>query len=183
MEFIKIENLIQLFILVVLIYYTRETWVIRRISQEQNEIMQKPCLVPSCGPRDYDMAVLSKGDFNSGERILAGIGSNQHYVGLRNIGNGNAFNVRYKFQQQEAPAVCREGYDLPYVLRQKEEPICLPLNCLSPSGEHEYSELTLSYESLGKRRYESKIRIHADDGELVMTDFQFKELKPQSRWG
>ena len=147
MEFIKIENLIQLFILVVLIYYTRETWVIRRISQEQNEIMQKPCLVPSCGPRDYDMAVLSKGDFNSGERILAGIGSNQHYVGLRNIGNGNAFNVRYKFQQQDAPAVCREGYTkvsesgatkakfLPYVLRQKKEPICLPLNCLSPSGE------------------------------------------------
>ena len=74
----------------------------------------------------------------------------------------------------------REDSYLPYILRQEAERIYLSLNSLR---EYEDSELTLSYESLGRRRYESKIRIERDyEHQLVLTAFQYKEATPQSWW-
>ena len=170
----EIANLIvQVLILLGLIWYALETLRIRRVSQEQNEITQKPCLVLECRERDYDRAVLSKDTLDAGERILTGVKPHPTYVALRNIGNGHAFNVRYELQQQQKE---RKGYDLPYIFRQESVPIYLSLNCLYPLEGCEYSELTLSYESLSRRRYESKIRIHDDGRELVMRDFQFSEM-------
>ena len=157
---------------------------IRKVSQDQNEIMQKPCLVPLCEQRDFMSAVLAGGSYDTGERILAGVGSNPNSdgnnVGLSNIGNGHAFNVRYEVQHQGETKVSREDSYLPYVLRQEPERIYLSLNSLREYGD---SELTLSYESLGKRRYESKFRIELDHtGQLVLTHVQFEPITPQFWW-
>lgn len=175
---------VQILIFLGLVYYARETLKIRKVSQEQNEITQRPCLVPLSEQRDFTSAVLSGSSYDTGERVLAGVGPNSgsdgNNVGLRNIGNGHAFNVRYEVQHQGMTKVSREDSYLPYVLRQEPERIYLSLNSLR---EYEDSELTLSYESLGRRRYESKIRIERDyEQQLVLTDFQFKEATPQPWW-
>ena len=167
--------IVQILILAGLIWYALETWRIRKASLDQNEIMQKPCLVPVCERRDRTSWVLAEGA--PSERILASGGSNNKGVELCNIGNGPAFNVRYKVQHQ---GETKEDSYLPYVLLQESEHTYLSLNSLR---EYEDSELTLSYESLGKRRYESKIRIKRDyEHQLVPNYFQFKEITPPRYW-
>ena len=46
LKLIEPEVFIQCLILLGLIWYACETLKLRKASQEQNEIMQKPCLVP-----------------------------------------------------------------------------------------------------------------------------------------
>lgn len=166
--------LIQCLIFIGLIWYACETWKLRKTSQEQNETMQKPCLVLSVEERDYFNAKLSQGGNNAGDKKLSKGKPNQYL--LRNIGNGPALNVRYEVQYLgESKAQPAHSY-LPYVSQLKQEGIYLSSSEFNETSD---SEITLSYGSLGKRCYESKIRIHRENGSLVAVDFRFRETTPR----
>ena len=173
--------LIQIVIAVGLGVYAWDTRKLRKSSQRQNEIsqelneaMQKPCLVPLVQKNE------SRVDATLwlNERILRGTSGNTGDVVFHNIGNGPAFNIRYGVQEQTG-----DGF-LPYILPQEKEPATLPLNhlrsLLSNQDEEELS-LLLSYESLSGRRHQSTLLIREGlDSMLVVTDCQFRSYPPQA---
>lgn len=172
--------LIQIFIAVGLGVYAWDTRKLRKssqtqneISQEQNERMQRPCLVPSVRENMGVDATLW-----SHERVLLGTAGDTGRVIFHNIGNGPAFNVRYGSQGQNS-----EGF-LPYILQQGKEPSTIPLNhlrSLLSDQEEEEIGLLLSYESQSGQRHESKLLIREGlDSKLVVTDCQFRSYPAQS---
>ena len=185
---------VQILIFSGLIWYAYETQEIRKtsqeqiatsqeqieISQEQNEIMQKPCLVPSVQENE------SRVDATlwSNERVLLGTSGNTGCVVLQNIGHSPSFNIQYGIQGKNP-----EGF-LPYILKQGKERTTLSLNQLRDwfcsNQDEEEVKLSLSYDSLSGRRYESTIIIREGlRPNLVVTKCQFKEItsNPHRRRG
>ncbi|MDE2758649.1 MAG: hypothetical protein OXI92_19120 [Acidobacteriota bacterium] len=164
---------VQILIFFGLIWYAYETLKIRKISQEQNEIMQEPRLVPLVKERadsSLERDVL-KDRLYPEQRVLdpSVTGS----VRLCNIGNGPAFNVRYEAQFQN-----REGWPkgaLPYIAKGETESTYLSAS-ISNEGWGAV-RLKLSYESLSGRSYESEMSIKGSDA--VVTDYQFRSCPSQ----
>ena len=155
---------VQLVIAAGLIWYTCETWKIRKASQEQiatsqeqNEIMQKPCLVPSVRVRDdCDTAAENlSGNLYPGYRVVENEPCTGH-VALRNIGSGAAFKHPATRQVQSPKGIKKDhlsGY-LPYIRRQGKESILLVASNLISEYPDKDVVLKLSYENLGGHRYD-----------------------------
>ena len=160
--------LIQIVIAVGLGVYAWDTRKLRKSAQEQNEIMQKPCLVPLVQKNESR----ANATLWLNERILRGTSGNTGDVVFHNIGNGPAFNIWYGVQEQTG-----EGF-LPYILPQEEEPTTLPLNhlrSLLSNQDEEEMIVSLSYESLSGRHYKSTIRIREDtNSRLAVSNCQFQ---------
>ena len=166
---------VQLVIAAGLIWYTCETWKIRKASQEQiatsqeqNEIMQKPCLVPLVKERgglSIERDVLKDHPYPEQRVLNPSVAGS---VRLRNIGNGPAFNIRYEAQLQEQEG-CRKGA-LPYIAKGETESTYLSAS-ISNEGRGAV-RLKLSYESLSGRSYESEMSIKEWDA--VVTCYQFR---------
>lgn len=163
------EVFIQCLIFLGLIWYACETLKLRKASREQNEIMQKPCIVPLVRENESRVSAL----LWSNERILDGTSGDMGFVVLNNVGNSPAFNVRYGIQGEDSAGL------LPYILKPGKERTTLSLGQLREWFERNQNEeevkLTLSYDSLSGRSYESKIHIREGvDSELVVCKFQIR---------
>ena len=168
--------LVQVAIAIGLVIYTLETWRLRRAAQEQNETMQKPCLVLLVRRRE-DIDIGADGVQSipyPEERILDGEWSGTGHVALHNIGNGPAFNIRYKIQKQEPPFGSTEQGYLPYILRGNKEPVLQVPDNLGPGDGDKEVGFTMSYESHNGRRYESEIYTRRGRRrELIVTRCEF----------
>ena len=160
---------VQILILAGLICYACETWKIRKTSQEQNEIMQKPCLVPLVRKDRSTEMIL----YSDTEMVLDDTAGG---ITLHNIGNGPAFNIEF-----EAPGENPKNF-LPYIPNQSKERTTLSLeqlrSLLSPYQDEDEVKLSLLYDSLSRRRYESKflIRRVVPSNLLVVRNCQFREI-------
>ena len=174
-ELMNVENVIQCFILLALVWYAWDTRKIRKISQEQNETMQKPCLVPLVQVRaDLDTAVENlSGNPYPGYRVVEDEPRTSH-VELHNIGSGPAFNIRHEVQSPKGIKKDHLSGYLPYVRREGKETVLLVADNLISEDPDKDVVLTLSYESLGGRRYESEICIQGRHNEPVVTCYQFR---------
>ena len=171
-------NIIQCLIFLGLAVYAWDTRKIRKTSQEQNEIMQKPCLVPYVLNRvDIDVVAdaVECGPYPE-ERVLGGFTSAGR-VALHNIGNGPAFNIQYEVLIKEKPKKYVNGY-LPYIPQGEEDPTPLLqlASNLDPGDQDTEVVFKLSYESLSGRHYDSKLHIRRGTrSELVVADCRFSE--------
>ena len=172
---------VQILIFLGLIWYTCETCKIRRtsqkqieISQEQNETMQRPCLVPSTQVRDdLDTAVENlSGNPYPGYRVVVDESCTGH-VELHNIGSGPAFNIRHEVQSPEGIKKDHLSGYLPYIQQEGKESILLVASNLISEDPDRDVVLRLSYESLGGHRYESKICIETRKNAPVVTCYLF----------
>ena len=176
LKLIEPEVFIQCLIFLGLIWYAWETLKLRQASQEQNEILQKPCLVLLVRRRE-DIEIGT--DIIAGipypeERILDGEWSGTGHVALHNIGNGPAFNIRHETHKQEAPCGSSGRGYLPYILQGRKEPILQVPSNLIPDDEDKEVEFKVSYESRSGDRYLSTMYIgRGRISEPVVTKCQF----------
>lgn len=177
LEVIEPAVLVQWLILLGLILYALETWRLRKSAQEQNEIMQKPCLVLLVrGREDIDINTDAvAGIPHPGERILDDQWSGTFHVALHNIGDGPAFNIEYEIQKEEQmTGSTGQGY-LPYIRQGGKESVNQVTATLDSGDQEKEVGFKLSYESRIGRRYESEIRIQPGlRGELVVTRCNFQ---------
>src|SRR5690242_4792384 len=100
-SWIPVLNLVvQILLFGALVWYTIETWKIRKAAQsqaqaawEQAEAQHQPCLTIITEAREYIEAVLEAGGAVGGMIVAARNGN----VALENMGNGPAVNVRFRF--------------------------------------------------------------------------------------
>jgi hypothetical protein len=161
--------IVQLLLLGVVVWYAWETCKIRRVSQDQLEALQKPCLTLVTEARDYDAALLELNGAVGGMIVAARNGN----VALQNMGYGPAVNVTYNFKPvnpSEGVKVAGSGGYLQNIPAGGTFAMQVARGSLALL---EY-ELIVTYESLGGHRYESKIAIN----NLVLTAFNFEVQKP-----
>ncbi len=153
-----VNTIIQFLLLVGLVLYAYETWKIRKISQEQVETLQKPCLTLSATTRPFEDAVLEMHGSNSAQVLHCPEG----VLHLINVGLGPAFNVNYTLTPKNPKSsIARPtGYLIHILLR---ESAIVPV----PRGLIQGAEwmFVVRYDSLTGRRYETAITI--DD--LILT--------------
>ena len=166
---------VQILILGGLIYYAIETHMIRKVSQQQNETMQRPCLVPSVQVRDdCDTAVENlRGNPYPGYRVVYDESDTGHVV-LHNIGSGPAFNIRHEVQSPKGTKKNNLSGYLPYICRQGKESILLVASNLISEYPDKDVVLKLSYKSLGGHRYESEMCIKNRENKPVVTCYEFR---------
>ena len=171
----QVAVLIQLGIFLGLLYYAIETYKIRKVSQQQNETMQRPCLVPSVRVRDdFDTAVENlSGNPYPGYRLVYDESDTSHVV-LHNIGSGPAFNIRHEVQSPKGVKKDNLSGYLPYIRREGGESILLVASNLTSENRDTDVVFKLSYESLGGHRYESEMCIETRKNEPVVTDYKFR---------
>ena len=141
-----------------LVWYVCETSKIRKTSQDQLEAMRRPCLVVCATRRDPRDAVMRPGS------SLLIVSSREGLAALMNIGNGPAFNARYQLTPLDEG--CRQpgSHHLVHVLNHEANPIPIPIQTISNGNWI----VTLTYESISKRLYESKTTI--ESGVLVAVE-------------
>ena len=173
---------VQILIFVGLIWYAWETRDLRRasqkqnkISQEQTEAMQKPCLVPSVQVRaDFDTAVENlSGNPYPGYRVVYDESDTGHVV-LHNIGSGPAFNIRHEVQSPRGIKKDHLSGYLPYVRREGKETILLVADNLVPENQDKDVVLKLSYTSVRSHRHETEICIKNRKNKPVVTCYEFR---------
>ncbi len=169
---------VQIIIAVLLCKYARDTLKLRQASQEQNEILQMPCLVLLVQRRE-DIDIVADGVEGvpyPEEWILEDKWSGTGHISVQNVGYGPAFNVCYEIQKQDPSTGTTERGYLPYILRGEKEPVCQVASNLDPGDEDENAvvRFKLSYESHSGCRHASEINIRRGTRqELVVSKCQF----------
>lgn len=161
-----------------LFWYVIETMKIRRAAQKQLaasldlikaataqvEGMSKPCLTLWGDLRDGNEAILNMHGAVGNIVARADQGS---YVVL-NIGNGVALNIKYRFTRpDDNPAHPRDARYIPNIFPAAKATLVETLG--GYNAEH---EVTFEYESIGGRKYLTKIRLNHH----VITSFDFAEV-------
>ena len=175
------DVLVQWLIFLGLIWYAWETWKLRKVSQDQNEIMQKPCIVPVVRDRSTDDA---RDILSVAYDVQAGITpehnaidfSGTHRAGLQNIGDGAAFNVRYETQKSKWGRDIGCGRFL-YIPRGERVTTHLISEQFAPSDQHEPVKLKVSYESPSGQRYEITMRTQQVKYQDAETETLVTELR------
>jgi hypothetical protein len=142
-----------------LIWYACETFKIRKATQDQLEASRRPCLV-LCGMHGNTRDAIMR----PGSPLLAVAPSSNGWVQVMNIGTGPAFNARYLLTPLDESVREPSGHHLVHVLNHEANPLPVPIQTVS-NGKW---LVTLSYESISKRRYESKTTI--DSGVLMTVE-------------
>jgi hypothetical protein len=146
--------IVQVLVLGALVWYTIETWKIRKASQDQAEALQKPCLTLLTEARNANDAILEMDDAVGGMIVAARNGD----VTIQNMGSGPAINVRYRFDPVNAPrdvnAARPDGYLQIIPPGQRFQ---MPVS-RGVLANMEY-EFVATYESLSGRHYESRITL------------------------
>jgi hypothetical protein len=142
-----------------LVWYTVETWRIRRTAQEQVETSLKPCLTLSAREREAQDAVLEIGGTDSAQVVYTENGR----LRFINVGLGPAFNISYAFTPEdvEASRARPKGY-LIHILLKEASPIPVAAELLRGNAW----KLEVFYDSLSGRRYLTRIGI----SNLVLTE-------------
>ena len=150
--------IVQCLIFIGLLVYAWDTHKLQIASQDQNEIMQKPCVVPVVRERSTDDPIGTT--VSAAYDVGAGITpehnaidfSGTHYAVLQNIGDGAAFNVRYKIQKREPRHEIGSGRFL-YIPKGGKVTTHLIAEYFDASDQHESVKLKISYESPSGQRY------------------------------
>jgi hypothetical protein len=168
---------IQVLLLGGLVWYTVETWRIRRTSQKQIALSQdqvegtlRPCISLSTAPREFEAAILAMDETDSTVIVRCPEG----VVQIENIGVGPAINIRYEFrplQPHESTHANPKGYvaGIP-----KDGTSRIPVARALIVG-HNY-ECQFEYESVSHRRYRTKVTLN----NLVITNMRF-EVLPEAK--
>jgi hypothetical protein len=167
-EWLPAANFVlQVLVFVVLVWYAKETWQIRRLSFEQIEALQKPCLTFISTARQQEEAVLDMDDIVGGMIIAAREGS----VAIQNVGSGPALNVRYKFTPINPPTGANVARPAGYLQNiPPRETLVMPV-AREVLRNLEY-EFIATFESLNARRYETRVKIK----DLVLVQLEFGPL-------
>jgi hypothetical protein len=156
--------ILQVLVFGVLVWYAIETWQIRRLSFEQIEALQKPCLTFISTARDPQEAVLEMDGIVGGMIVAAREGN----VAIQNVGSGPALNVRYKFTPVKPPAAANVARPSGYLQNiPPRETLVMPVP-REVLRNLEY-EFIASFESLNGRTYETRVRMN----DLVLTQLEF----------
>ncbi len=157
LKWIEPAVLIQCLILLGLIWYACETWKLRRASQEQIEVMEKPCVVPSFLVRPEWV-----GGEVSHETTYQGVMIFGPTVQILNIGKATAFDIEFEIQKHEETKVSRKGY-LPFLPHGKDAFIRIKRDELVTSKEQMDITLKLSYVSQSGKSYTSSTTVRPND--------------------
>ncbi|MGC9994618.1 MAG: hypothetical protein ABSE79_04800 [Terriglobia bacterium] len=154
--------------------YAFATRGIRIAAQDQTEGQHKPCLTLCARGRDYINAVIEPGHV-VGAMVLA---DQNGSLSLQNLGNGLALNIQYEVIQLE-PSNDRFDVTRGSYLQHLPSGESFPIPVVEPRLRGRRCEFNAKYQSLGGRRYVSRIRV--DDA--VITKIVFAEIKrPWYRW-
>jgi hypothetical protein len=167
---VMLANFIQFLLFVGLVAYTCVTWQILRasrkqieVSQEQVEATQKPFVSVSTTARDPNEAILEIDRAVGAMMVLCPGG----LVQLENVGAGPAINIRYQFTPVDPSSTIARPKGYLMGLRPGET-----FRIPTPRGVitgYEWDCL-ISYESVSKRRYETKLKLNG----LVITNIEFE---------
>jgi hypothetical protein len=168
-----VNIVIQALLLAFLVWYTIETWKIRktsqkqveisqkqiqasqdqvRVSQEQIETSQKPCLMLEAEDRIPGDIDLKKGGFEGAQYVPDQNGA----VRLTNVGFGPAFNVEYNFLREDPQTSSkRPTGNLIQIIPQEFRKIPVAQGLIAIGKWR----LTLNYESFSGRKYETVITL------------------------
>ena len=154
--------------IVFLAIYAFATRGIQIASQDQTEGQHKPCLTLCAKGRDYTDATIEPGNV-VGAMVLTNEKGN---ISIQNLGNGLALNVRYDVTQvtpSNDPEKLNRGSFLQHIPVAESFPI--PVAEARLRGRR--CEFVAKYQSLGGRRYVSRIRVD----NAVITEIVFAEIK------
>lgn len=163
---------VQVLLLGGLVWYTVETWRIRRtsqkqvgLSQDQVEASLRPCISFSTTQRDGEEAVLGMDGTDSTVVVLCPEGD----VQIENIGVGPAINIRYEFRSMHLEIT--QAHPTGYVAGiSKDGTFRIPVARALLAG-HEF-ECCFDYESVSHRKYRTKVVIR----NLIIIDMRFEVL-------
>ena len=159
--------LLQCLLFLVLVWYTVETYRLRRAAENQVEGLQKPCLSLLTDAREPADAILKL----SGAVGCMTVAERGGDLVLHNLGNGPAINVHYQFNpispQEGAKVTIRDGY-LPAIAAGGTSIMPLSIHVL----QNLEFKAVLTCESLTGQKYETRITIK----NLVITGFDFQSL-------
>ena len=173
--------LIQILIAGGLVFYALDTRRLRKASQEQNELMQKPCLVPVLQERKH--IVGPAWDAEIGIKYPDHRSIAFSHVELKNIGDGAAFNIQYEIQKREPRSLSKGS--LLYIEKGHKASTRLMVDDFETSSEQEDVSLKLSYESLSGRRYENVMstrQLGEEEKETLVTKCQFGVTTSRTPW-
>jgi hypothetical protein len=120
----------------------------------------------STAPREFDAAVLARGDTDSTVIVRCPGG----LVQIENIGVGPAINIRYGFRAMQ-PHESTHSYPTGYVAGISKDGVFLIPVARSLIVGHDY-ESFFEYESVSHRKYRTKVTVK----DLVITDMHFEVL-------
>lgn len=187
LKLIEPEVFIQFLIFLGLIWYACETLKLRKASQDQNELKQKPCLLPVGKQRDDDdikSTLFQARDKSVGikpEQIEIAYSANGH-ASLQNVGYGTAFDVEWEIQKREPAKQFKTGRCL-FIPKGQRVTTNLVKDEFYTSNQTEDVKLKLSYKSLSGRRYENLMPIRQDNkSETIVVECQFREIPPNTPW-
>lgn len=171
--------IVQLFAFIGLGIYVLETRRLRKASQDQIRISQdlikaamdqveglsKPCLTLWSELRDQKDAILEL----SGARSSVRARDDQGDLVTLNIGNGFAMNVNYRFTATPPTVDARSHHVryIPNIMATAKITMVEPMSAYVGLWT-----LTMHYDSIGGRRYETVINLN----NLVLTNFKFRQI-------
>ncbi len=161
------------------ILYVWETWKLRKTSQEQVRIsndliraamdqvegLSKPCLTLWSELRDQKEAIMELGGVRGSTKAKDDHGD---FV-VQNIGNGFAANITYRFTEVE-PSPNARKHHIRYIQNINAGQSMTMIEPVSAYAG--LWNLTLHYESIGGRRYETLVTLNG----LVLIAFTFREI-------
>lgn len=169
--------ILQVCTFIALIWYAWETLLMRRasnsqvkalraqirVSEEQVEAQEKPCLALFTDPDPSVHA--SHGGFTAGT-ILTAYAAGR--IGVQNVGNGPALNVLYQFTPREATDEDVKSYrgQIPIIPRRGVAVMPVELDHLSALAY----DFTCTYTSLSEHVYQSETTIN----HLMLENFVFR---------
>ena len=172
--------------LLFLIWYTLETFKLRKAAEKQIALSQdllqaaldqvegaaRPCITLASKRRDKDEAISEL----YGVKGISVAKDYEGYLALRNVGNGLALNVFYSFNEPgpDRPKNLKgnSGY-LQRLHAEKEFRLPLPVKMTERCDW----EIILQYESLGNRKYRTTVILRAN----VLSNFKFEQISEPHR--
>jgi hypothetical protein len=142
------------------------------VAMEQAEGIARPCITLASKLRPREEAI---GEYNGvkGNSVVKAYKNEEgiECLALRNIGNGLALNITYRFNQvgSEWPKGLK-GNDSYLQRLHAEKEIRLPLPVSMTKGQH--WEAQFEFESLGARRYRTTVFLKAS----VLSDLRFEQI-------
>jgi hypothetical protein len=178
--------IVQTLAFVGLLFYVRYTRALKKSAETQIKLSQdllraaleqvegaaRPCITLASKLRNRDDTISELYGVKGGSVVKDYKG----FLALRNIGNGLALNISYKFNEAGLDGPKDLKGDSGYLQRlHAEKEIRLPLP-ISMTARGEW-DVTFEFESLGSRRYRTTLLLQAN----ILSNFKFEQLSDPLR--
>jgi hypothetical protein len=177
---------VQILAFVSLLFYVRYTRDLKKSAENQIKLSQdllraaleqvegaaRPCITLASKLRNRDETISELYGVKGGSVVKDYKG----FLALRNIGNGLALNISYRFNEAGLDGPKDLKGDRGYLQRlHAEKEIRLPLP-ISMTARGEW-DVTFEFESLGSRRYRTTLLLQAN----ILSNFKFEQLSDPLR--